>query len=309
MLVELAIGDAYGAGFEFADPSVVLAHNDPSNGYRPHPKGTIAPGKYTDDTQMTVGLVLYMTRKLTSTLDLADMFVQVFKRNPRQGYSQGFFDILRRVKNGTELLRAVDPMSVRSGGAMRAAPCGLLPDLEGAVDLAMWQASLTHATRDGMNAAGATAAMVWACRHDCELDYLPMLLSDLFPSYLWDKTPAAVPNLGYDVAQAVCYVLSQGGTMTDLLTRSVALTGDVDTVAALVMAAASLHPRVEQDLPQVLFDTLENGPFGRGYLQGLDKVLMDSFPLPVTPAQYFDPTEISPEETPELDPLSFLFDV
>ena len=57
MLLELAIGDAYGAGFEYVDARMVRDHNDLS-GYVQHPrhKGT-APGCYTDDTQMTLAIV------------------------------------------------------------------------------------------------------------------------------------------------------------------------------------------------------------------------------------------------------------
>lgn len=36
MLVELAVGDAYGAGFEYADPEFVTAHNTVA-GYVQHP--------------------------------------------------------------------------------------------------------------------------------------------------------------------------------------------------------------------------------------------------------------------------------
>lgn len=54
MLVELAIGDAYGAGFEYA-PAAILKHNDLSR-YIQHPKHNIRPGQYTDDTQMSLAI-------------------------------------------------------------------------------------------------------------------------------------------------------------------------------------------------------------------------------------------------------------
>lgn len=55
MLLELAIGDAYGAGFEYANRAFIGAHNDLS-GYVRHPRHRQRPGSYTDDTQMSLGI-------------------------------------------------------------------------------------------------------------------------------------------------------------------------------------------------------------------------------------------------------------
>ncbi|QBD80454.1 ADP-ribosylglycohydrolase family protein [Ktedonosporobacter rubrisoli] len=51
MLLELAIGDAYGAGFEYVDPEMIRRQNNLSH-YVKHPRHAIRPGCYTDDTQM-----------------------------------------------------------------------------------------------------------------------------------------------------------------------------------------------------------------------------------------------------------------
>lgn len=53
MLLELAIGDAYGAGFEFADE--MLWANDFS-GYVRHPRPFFEAGHCTDDTQMSLAI-------------------------------------------------------------------------------------------------------------------------------------------------------------------------------------------------------------------------------------------------------------
>ncbi|MGF1988711.1 MAG: ADP-ribosylglycohydrolase family protein [Nostoc sp. ZfuVER08] len=50
MLLELAIADAYGAGFEYADE--MLVNNDLSR-YVQHPRFRLIPGSYTDDTQLS----------------------------------------------------------------------------------------------------------------------------------------------------------------------------------------------------------------------------------------------------------------
>ena len=55
MLLELAIGDAYGAGFEYADIGIIRQHNTLAR-YVQHPRHNIRPGAYTDDTQMTLAI-------------------------------------------------------------------------------------------------------------------------------------------------------------------------------------------------------------------------------------------------------------
>ena len=45
------------------------------------------------------------------------------------------------------------------------------------------------------------------------------------------------------------------------------------------MAAATLHPNVEHNLPKALVNGLENGPKGRDWLASLDDELEERFPL------------------------------
>jgi ADP-ribosylglycohydrolase len=281
MLVELAVGDAYGAGREFADPQLVEATNDGVT-YLQHPlhKG-LRPGRYTDDTQMSIGLSEFLLAKQPTTyVMLARYFVWAFKRDPRVGYSQRFYEFLVKVKNGTDFVQNLVPVSDKSGGAMRAAPCGLMSTIEEAVDLATWQAALTHASRDGLAAAQAAAALVWACRHGCDTGYLGAFLCDVVPGHGWD-TPweGPVSSAGLPVVKAALAAVMDNTSMLAALKQSIAYTGDVDTVGALAMAAASVHPAYQQDLPQVLYDGLEKGEYGRKYLEHLDEALMQRFPL------------------------------
>lgn len=55
MLLELAVGDAYGAGFEYADAQMVLQYNNLSR-YVRHPRYRLKRGCYTDDTQMSLAI-------------------------------------------------------------------------------------------------------------------------------------------------------------------------------------------------------------------------------------------------------------
>ena len=137
MLLELAIGDAYGAGFEYANSHYVRAGNDLSS-YRQHPKHRLKPGCYTDDTQMSVAitemilsaatkmeimlfnLVLRQIRRL-----LARCFLLETERDVREGYANRFYEFLRSVSDGQEFLERIEPHSDKSGAAMRAVPIGV----------------------------------------------------------------------------------------------------------------------------------------------------------------------------------------
>src|SRR5205085_8147585 len=109
MLLELAIGDAYGAGFEYAGrPNL----GDPRQArYVQHPRhrGT-RPGMYTDDTQMSLAIAeLLVEGARWSPENIAAKFVEAFHRDPRTGYAGGFYDFLRRTRSGEEFLANIRP--------------------------------------------------------------------------------------------------------------------------------------------------------------------------------------------------------
>jgi ADP-ribosylglycohydrolase len=140
VLLELAVGDAYGAGFEYADRDFVAAHNDLS-GYVRHPRHGIIPGHYTDDTQMSLAVAeAILSDQPWTPQMLADRFVGAFKRDPREGYAQGFYDFLRRVESGAQFLAEIRPDSDKSGAAMRAAPIGVYPTVAEVIERATVQA-------------------------------------------------------------------------------------------------------------------------------------------------------------------------
>jgi ADP-ribosyl-[dinitrogen reductase] hydrolase len=130
MLLELSIGDAYGAGFEYVSPKFVQRHNDLS-GYVAHPWHDLTPGCYTDDTQMSIAIAeLLVSGKPWIPVNIAASFVSAFNRDQRKGYSNRFFKLLKSIKNGQQFLDLIDNSSEKSGAAMRAAPIGLLSDID-----------------------------------------------------------------------------------------------------------------------------------------------------------------------------------
>src|SRR5437870_11361150 len=114
MLVELAVGDAYGAGFEYAPAELILRHNVAAY-YIKHPRHNIRPGCYTDDTQMTLAVVeLLLSGDRWTKENLAERFVEVFWRDPREGYASRFYQFLQGVKSGAEFLARIEPTSYKS---------------------------------------------------------------------------------------------------------------------------------------------------------------------------------------------------
>jgi hypothetical protein len=79
-----------------------------------------------------------------------------------------------------------------------------------------------------------------------------------------------VKSKGWMSVQAAITALTRNNRISDLLRDCIAFTGDVDTVATIALAAASWSADYEQDLPGVLVSSLENGAYGREYLENLD---------------------------------------
>lgn len=271
MLVEIAIGDAYGAGFEYVKADRVAEANT-LRGYVQHPTHGIAPGAYTDDAQMSLAIAEAMLSERPFSRELlADCFVNAFKRDPREGYAGRFFEFLQEVEDGADFLARIRPDSDKSGAAMRAGPLGLIANISELIAKTTLQARLTHDTRDGINAAVAAALAVHFCAYELgSLDEIGAFVASHVDGQ-WDvQWVGPVGAKGWMSTRAALTALSRASRMSDLLKDCVAFTGDVDTVAAIAMAAGSCCSALEQDLPRHLYDTLENGPYGREALERLD---------------------------------------
>ncbi|HBB31829.1 MAG TPA: ADP-ribosylglycohydrolase [Cyanobacteria bacterium UBA8803] len=276
MLIELAIGDAYGAGFEYAEPDFVFSENDLSR-YLQHPRHQIRPGSYTDDTQMSLAIAETLIEQQAWTREvLANKFVAAFKRDPREGYASRFYQFLLRVQDGRQFLEEINWTSDKSGAAMRAGPIGVLPSVERVIESATIQAAITHNSPDGIAAAVAAALMshyfIYRLGSKGELG---QFLETHVSGHQWSEPwIGKVKSQGWMSVRAAITAVMRNESLSELLKDCIAYTGDVDTVAAIALAAASCSEEIEQDLPQHLVDTLENGVYGRDYIIALDKQLM-----------------------------------
>lgn len=275
MLLELAIGDAYGAGFEYADGEMVRRQNTLS-GYVQHPRHHNQPGCYTDDTEMSLAIAeTIVAGKPWTSAVLADKFVEVFKRDPREGYATGFYHFLEEVRDGEQFLRKIRPDSEKSGAAMRAAPIGIYPTIPLVIERCTIQAALTHNTPNGINAAVAASLMAHYCLYRLgPKSDLGSFLKVHVPGDWATPWAGKVGSQGWMSVQAAVTALMRCDTMRDLLKTCIQFSGDVDTVAAIALAAGSCSPEIAQDLPPHLSDGLENGPYGREYIRRLDRQLL-----------------------------------
>ena len=275
MLLELAIGDAYGAGFEYADAEMIRRRNDLSC-YVKHPRHHIEPGSYTDDTQMSLAIAeAIVSGEPWTPAMLARRFVEVFKRDPREGYATGFFRFLLHVRDGEQFLREINPTSDKSGAAMRAAPIGIYPTISLVIERCTMQAALTHNTPDGIHAAVVAALMThyFLYRLGPKKELGAFLEKQVRGQW---ATPwiGKVRSQGWMSVRAAVTALSRCHAMSELLQTCIQFSGDVDTVAAIALAAGSCSSEIAQDIPIHLVDTLENGQYGRDYIQRLDRQLM-----------------------------------
>ncbi|MBD1913183.1 MULTISPECIES: ADP-ribosylglycohydrolase family protein [unclassified Leptolyngbya] len=276
MLLELAIGDAYGAGFEYASKQVLERNN--LSGYFQHPRYRTRPGQYTDDTQMSLAIAEAIVADDPWTpLNLARRFVDVFHRDPREGYASRFYAFLQQTQTGEQFLAHIQPVSDRSGAAMRASPIGIFTTLEEVLKRASIQAQLTHNTAAGISAAQASALMTHYFLYNLGAkSALGEFLDRHVPGYQWSEPwQGEVGAKGWMSVRAAVTAVLPHTSLCAILQDCISFGGDVDTVATIALAAASCSQEVTQDLPQHLVDGLENEAYGRDYLRQLDTKLLE----------------------------------
>jgi len=282
MLVEIAIGDAYGAGMEYVKTAYLLANNTLKD-YCKHPTHGLKPGQYTDDTQMSIAVAeTLLASDDFNTLTKRDFtvkFVEAFQRDPRDGYSRAFQKFLYTVKDADDFLARIQPNSKKSGGAMRVGPVGLIPDIKQVDRIAALQASVTHDTDLGKDAARAIALSVHYCYYNLgPKNKLAEFLHEQVPGYKWSEPwSGKIKSIGIWHARAATTMIMEQDNLADILQSVVAYEGDVDTAAAMAMAIGSCSEEIKQNLPEILYWRLERTKYGTEYLESLDEKLLERF--------------------------------
>jgi ADP-ribosylglycohydrolase len=305
MLFAIGVADAYGASAEYLKFPRDNAVRDALlrfDRYVQHPTHKdVAPGCYTDDTEMSVANahVLLECAQPFTPLMFADAYVAEFKRGAgRKGYARNFQKFLESISSGAEFLAKIKPDSNKNGAAMRSVPIGVLPDCGKTLDVATMQARVTHDTADGRFSARAVALMAHLSMYSSvPLGEIPELCLALLPAEDkryekalvtdWKGGPvesSGKTSVGVNTVHAVCHLLAHEKSLMKMLERSIRWGGDVDSVIAIAWGIASAR-FADEKLPLFLDYGLEKGATTTGtpYLLDLGAKLMDKFdPKPAT---------------------------
>lgn len=293
MLLEIAIGDAYGRSFEFNTREFIEQNNFPERGYAHRegeaPTGT---GTYTDDTQMSIAVAMHMLSKkpVATAAHYAHRFLAAYKRDPHAGYSRRVRTALESSNNVVEFLENVRAKGANSNGSvMRTIPLGLMRDPQDVIHHCIAHTTATHCSVDAINATIAVALCAHYFIYYPDIQHRKQHFEHMLSTKWMDHDTAFrilkcyldTPDTGVpcDAKLTASWAIKlawETSSYAELLKASVALGGDVDSIAALGMGLLSLNNPTDS-VPSILLNNLENGQFGRDYLVKLDGELFKAY--------------------------------
>jgi len=251
-------------------------------------------GRYTDDTQMMIGILETLLEK--GKFDPA-VCARKFQKNfdPARGYGRRIFGVMERIKQGTPWDQ-VGTDSFGNGGAMRIGPIGCFyyRDLEAIKRNAVLCARITHNHPEGLAGAVAQATAVGlACQCGLSgepiepehfLDAITAQVSDIDKGFTGsvDRIRSIPRGSVLEAIEAVSgrYKLSLRAiesvpaaigafiltdSFSDAVVLAVNLGGDTDTIGAMAGAMAGAYYGYGR-IPKDWLGCLENGAKGRDYV-------------------------------------------
>jgi len=261
-------------------------------------------GRYTDDTQMMIGILETLVEK--EGFDPA-ICAKKFQENfdPTRGYGRRIFGVMERISQGIPWDQ-VGTDSFGNGGAMRIAPIGCFyyRDLQVLKENAIMSARITHNHPEGLAGAVAQATAVGLAlqcglsnepvERESFLDRITAQVIDTdkrFAEYL-DGIKSAPEGPVLETIEAIAgrYSLSLRAIESvpaaigaflltscfkDAVVLAVNLGGDTDTIGAMAGAIAGAYYGSSQ-IPQEWLDPLENGSKGRDYVIDCVKRIVSS---------------------------------
>ncbi|MCD6504576.1 ADP-ribosylglycohydrolase family protein [Candidatus Bathyarchaeota archaeon] len=256
--------------------------------------------RYTDDTEMTIGLAESIIRnKRVEPDDLIKTFIENFE--PSRGYGWGTIKVLRRVERGESWREASGKAfggegSFGNGAAMRVSPVGLFyyDDPEGLVTAAELSSLVTHSHPLGIEGAVVQAYSVsMAVKSDLRegfrwKDLLDDLIGKIARTEVFRRKLQAVRELltkkvdreevveklgnGVEafnsVPTAIYIFLKNSRDFKAAILNAVCLGGDTDTIASMVGALSGSYLGF-QAIPDEWFRKLEDGEYIRSLAEKL----------------------------------------
>lgn len=301
MILDIAIGDAYGRAFEFNTKEFIKENNNGIDYCLRTDEDPELFGTYTDDTQMSIAIVEHLIYSPNNwTLDkIAEGFVKAYLRDPHLGYSKritaAFMECDKKPQMGKRFFNACQTTAIinSNGSVMRSVPLGLLPSEGHVIRGAQMQSLITHCSPDasyGSQLIALTSHYFYYRKHNGDLsyeaylkyleqfnilDYYYVCEKNLLKHY---KEHKSVPCDAQMTVAAVIYTLFKAKTTTDIIKIAVNFGGDVDSIASVALGLASIKDDIMINYSKELISNLENKKYGRDYLISLDKRLMQLYP-------------------------------
>lgn len=292
MLIEMAVGDAYGAAFEFTDAPLIP--NDLSR-YGSHPMGELPQGAYTDDTLRAVANARVLLSEDGDAPfrpeSYAQAYIDAYGGDRRKGWSKRFQLILEAHVGGAgmDLVRSLR-RSPTNGCLMGIAPLGHLPD----PDMVRLAATMQTVSTHSGSAVPQAQAIALAAHHLLHGGTTRSVVDYVATNVEWadpDRDPARlrssiqdeppVPLMpAHTIVSAALWALTRFDSCAEALVWTCSRGGDTDSLGAVTMALASCAADMAQDLPDHLLkgvDTEEN----RTMLHALDAKLARRFNIKV----------------------------
>lgn len=301
MLLRIAQADAYAVAYEYVKPKDAPTLKDDLlrfERFYQHPTyHKLAPGSYTDDTQMSLAVIralMSRTPRLLNGMDFAESFYKTFKEDPRDGYSRVFQGILEASTSTVNMLDRLDRNSDKNGAAMRSVPLGAISDVLELKRIAKAQAAITHDTQGGRESSQAVALMSHYALYEeggfeDMIDWCHPHLPGPFHVFRtpWEGgvglkgTDIEGWGIGMCTAHAVCTLLTTKTNLLDIMRQVIEWRGDTDSVAAIAWGIASA--RMKEDVPEFLERDLEkdNPRFNAEYLKLVGREFMRKMGLHV----------------------------
>jgi ADP-ribosylglycohydrolase len=301
MLLEIAIGDAYGRSFEFNSNEFIKEFNIGLDYVLRNDDEEINLfGTYTDDTQMSIALaeLLIDDNAGFDFNTIGKKFVKTYKRDPHGGYSKrilaAFAEASNHLQSGKKFFNAcqTDVLIHSNGSIMRSVPLGILPTEGHVIRAAQMQSLVTHCSHEasmGSQLIAITSHYFYYKKHKGDFSvnaYLKYLgTQNMFEYYMicenafykHYKQYKTIPCDANITVGAVINTLFSCKTAQEILIYAISFSGDVDSIAAITLGIASLKDDIIMNFSKNLIINLENKKYGKNYLIDLDNIIFKKY--------------------------------